>query len=91
MSYTGSNSKWRCQVSIMYYLATKSIIKLLYDRNDLLRYATVFQNFPQYLMVYTVEAFSKSIKFMQREVCHSIVCCTIILRVAIWSTQEALV
>ena len=48
-----------CQVSIMYYLATKSIIKLLYDRNDLLRYAVVFQNFPHYLMVYTVEGVFK--------------------------------
>jgi hypothetical protein len=46
----------------MYYLATKSIIKLLYDRNDLLRYAIVFQNFPQYLMVYTVEGFFKTYK-----------------------------
>jgi regulator of sigma D len=43
----------------MYYLATKSIKKLLYDRNDLLRYAIVFQNFLQYLMVYTVEGFFK--------------------------------
>jgi hypothetical protein len=57
LSYTGSNGKWLCQVSIMYYLATKSIIKLLYDRNDLLRYAIVFQNFSQYLMAYAIEGF----------------------------------
>lgn len=89
MSDASPYIQWLSLLPIVYHLHIKTLIKSSDDGNYLDRQPTVVQYPPQDLSADTIESlrFAKSIKLMHKGDCHSMLCPTTILSIAIWSVH----